>query len=421
MDVQKKRIVICSDGTWNTPETHTNVIKIVRSIKPLSSDGVHQVVFYDQGVGTYNAVDKFIGGAFGKGVEQNVLDAYRFIAHNYQSGDEIYCFGFSRGAYTARALGGMLYTIGLIDKDGLKNLPEAYRYYRSPPQKKNQQTYSHNVKPEIQLMAVWDTVGALGAPTPIIGKLTRSLVGFFDTNLSPKIKHAYHALAIDEKRAPFKPALWTGSIKSDQTVEQVWFSGVHSDVGGGYGETGLSDIALKWMIQKSTQCGLEFDEDYLMNETLIRPNVAGTLHDTYKFGYRMMEKLGMQSGVRQLNGDPSNPPINISVHKSVIQRTEQVIDYQPENLVDTLPIAHTDENRYFVRMVAHQLQGEIENGNETVTCQILDYSPKGGARVQCQNELEVADSISICSPKFDKTVATLAWKKDNIYGLKFAA
>ena len=101
MDVQNKRIVICCDGTWNTPEQATNVVKLLRSIKPYSEDGMHQVVFYDQGVGTYNPIDKFIGGAFGKGVEQNVLDAYRFIARNYQQGDELYCFGFSCGAYTA--------------------------------------------------------------------------------------------------------------------------------------------------------------------------------------------------------------------------------------------------------------------------------------------------------------------------------
>ena len=270
-------------------------------------------------------------------------------------------------------------------------------------------------------MAVWDTVGALGAPTPIIGKLTRSLVSFLDTRLSPQIKHAYHALAIDEKRGPFKPALWTGSINSDQTVEQVWFSGVHSDIGGGYANTGLSDIALKWMIHKSIQCGLEFDENYLMNKALINPNVAGTLHDTYKFGYRVMEKLGMQSGVRRLNGDPNNPPINISVHESVIQRTKQVKAYHPENMVDSLPIAHTNKNRHFLRIVPDELKGEIKNGNETLACQVLDYSSLGGARIQCKTELELTDSISISSPKFKNTVATLVWKKDNIYGLKFAA
>ena len=421
MDAQKKRIVICSDGTWNTPENPTNVVKVVRSIKPISAEGIHQVVFYDQGVGTYNAVDKFIGGAFGKGVEQNVLDAYRFIAHNFKHGDEIYCFGFSRGAYTARALGGMLQTIGLIDKGGLKHLPEAYKYYRSPPEERTSLKYNDNFNPDIKMMAVWDTVGALGAPTPILGKLTRPLVGYYDTHLSPQIKNAYQALAIDEKRAPFKPALWTGSINPDQSVEQVWFSGVHSDVGGGYVESGLSDIALKWMIQKSIHCGLEFDEGYLNNEALIRPNATGVLHDSYHFGYRLMEKMGMDSGVRQLRGEPDNPPINVSIHASVLERVEQVPSYQPENLVDSLPVTRTNENRQFIRISEDQLEGEIISVNDTVTCQILDYSPLGGARIQCKESIETVGEITISSPKFAKKTATLAWKKDDTYGLKFAA
>lgn len=421
MSVQKKRIVICSDGTWNTPENPTNVVKIVRSIKPLSSDGVHQVVFYDQGVGTYNAVDKFIGGAFGKGVEQNVLDAYRFIAHNFKAGDEIYCFGFSRGAYTARALGGLLDTIGLIGKDGLHDLPAAYRYYRSHPLDRLSHKYIDNFKPDIQMMAVWDTVGALGAPTPLLGKLTRHLVGYYDTSLSSKVKNAFHALAIDEKRSPFQPALWTGSINADQTVEQVWFSGVHSDVGGGYVETGLSDIALSWMIQKAVRCGLEFDEAYLQNESLVRASVEDVLHDTYSFGYRILERLGMRSGVRQLKGNQDNPPLNIAVHASVIQRKNQVPDYSPENLDHSIPIARTDENRKFFRIMEQQLEGELKMDNKAVSCKILDYSVLGGAKIQCNDELDGDDSITISSAKFEQTTATLAWKKDNTYGLKFAA
>ena len=418
MDVQNKRIVICCDGTWNTPEQPTNVVKLLRSIKPYSDDGKHQVVFYDQGVGTYNPIDKLIGGAFGKGVEQNVLDAYRFIAHNYQQGDELYCFGFSRGAYTARALGGMLHSIGLLPKDELKNLPAAYKYYRTPPQKRNAQTYEQMIKPEIKLMAVWDTVGALGAPTPILGRFTKSLVGFFNTHLSPDIKNAYQALAIDERRGVFQPALWTGEINSDQTVEQSWFAGVHSDVGGGYAQATLSNVALSWMVSKSRSLGLDFSNEYLSYRGEMH---ADDLHDSYSWAYGAMEKLGVKEGVRQLQGEYDNPPINIAIHESVIQRMDQVESYQPINFINTLPISRTDERRHYTRLKTQQLQGLLQTGGEDIGCEILDYSPMGGVKISCDEGLKESGTIAISSARFAKTLATCVWQQGNTYGLNFAA
>ena len=421
MESLKKRIVICCDGTWNTPDRPTNVVKLVRGIKPIGTDGRHQVVFYDQGVGTYNVVDRVIGGAFGKGVEQNVLDAYRFIAHNYQIGDEIYCFGFSRGAYTARALGGMLHAIGLLSKDELHALPTAYKYYRTPPTKRDAQSYAHNLRPEITMMGVWDTVGALGAPTPILGKLTKPLVGFFNTHLSSDIKNAFHAVAIDEKRGPFSPALWTGKINADQIVEQVWFAGVHSDVGGGYINSGLSDTSLIWMVQKANRLGLEFDEDYLSDKEKVNPNVLDEIHDSYSWFYRSLEKITGNNGVRSLETEVDNPPINVSVHESVLERIEMVEDYNPMNFIDTLPVSRTDDRRLHARSKTKQLQGSVQADQQVAACRILDYSPMGGVRVECEEDLGLADDITISSSKFAKTVATCAWKKGNTYGLKFAA
>ncbi|OUS10567.1 hypothetical protein A9Q90_00990 [Gammaproteobacteria bacterium 54_18_T64] len=418
MDAQNKRLVICCDGTWNSPEQATNVVKLLRSIKPYSADGKHQVVFYDQGVGTYNLVDKLIGGAFGKGVEQNVLDAYRFIANNYQQGDEIYCYGFSRGAYTARALGGMLHSIGLLPKDELHHLSSAYKYYRTPPQKREMMAYEDNHKPEIKLMAVWDTVGALGAPTPILGRFTQALVGFFDTHLSPEIKHAYQALAIDEKRAVFQPALWTGEINSDQTVEQCWFAGSHGDVGGGYAQSTLSNVALSWMVYKSAALGLDFSNEYLSYRGEMH---ADDIHDPYNLFYQGLEKLGVKQGVRQLQGDIDNPPINMSMHESVIQRMDQVESYQPVNFINTLAIARTDERRHFTRLKTAKLQGLLQTDKEAIGCEILDYSPLGGVKINCDQGLHEADTIAISSARFAKTLATCVWQQGNTYGLHFAA
>ncbi|WP_281557747.1 DUF2235 domain-containing protein [Thalassomonas sp. RHCl1] len=420
MKVQNKRIVICCDGTWNTPDKPTNVVKIVRSLTPYGKDGKNQVVFYDQGVGTYNASDRMMG-IFGKGIGQNIIDAYRFIAHNYQEGDDIYCFGFSRGAYTVRALGGMLHTVGLLPKDELHTLPQAYKYYRTPPHKREYQRYSHYPKPEIAVMAVWDTVGALGVPIPLLGQLTKPWVGFFDTRLTPEIKHAYQALAIDEKRPPFKPALWTGSSHPGQTIEQVWFAGCHSDIGGGYDESSLSDISLLWMIQKVASLGLDFDQSYLKDKSKVDANVCGRMHDSYSLPYRLMERLGGKAEIRSLEGELDYPAINVSIHESVLERLKKVDDYQPENLHESWSFARSDERRHFSRIITSQLTGEIQIDQQQTPCKILDYSPLGGARVQCDNELDKLEKITISSAKFAKTLATCAWKKDNIYGLNFAA
>ena len=418
MDVQNKRIVICCDGTWNSPSEPTNVVKLLRSIRPYSEDGKHQVVFYDQGVGTYNLFDKIIGGAFGKGLEQNVLDAYRFIAHNYQQGDEIFCFGFSRGAYTARALGGMLHSVGLLPKDELHQLPAAYKYYRTPPNKRGNQDYGQNEKPQIKLMAVWDTVGALGAPTPILGRLSKSLVGFFNTDLSPDIENAYHALAMDEKRGVFQPDLWTGIIGKDQTVEQVWFSGVHSDVGGGYEQATLSDVALSWMVHKAEALGLDFAQEY---PSCIGEVHTGDLHDSYSWLYKGMERVGVKEGVRELQGEIDNPPINILIHESVIERMDQDASYQPVNFIDTLPVARTNDRRHFTRLKSEHLEGLLQVDDKAVSCEILDYSREGGAKIQCNHGLAVSDTLAVSWGEFTETLATCVWHEGNLYGLKFAA
>ena len=421
MKVQNKRLVICSDGTWNTPQTLTNVIKTVRCIKPVGEDGKHQIVFYDQGIGTYNILDKIMGGVFGKGIEQNIIDAYRFIAHNYQAGDEIYCFGFSRGAYTVRALSGMLHTIGVLPKSELHTLTAAYKYYRTPAYKRNSGEYAQYHKPQIEVMAVWDTVGSFGVPTPFIRGLTKPFISFFDTHLSPDVKSAYQALALDEKRPPFQPALWSGTHGENQKVEQVWFCGAHSDVGGGYPQSGLSDISLMWMIEKVSLSGLAFDESYLTDKTKVDANSSAPLHDSYGWPYRLMEKLGAKPQPRDINAELESGAINVSVHESVHERIKQVEDYQPENLNGHLSLSRADERRQYTRTLTEQLLGKIHTEKQQTHCKILDYSPLGGVRVQCDDNLDNGADITISSSKFDKTLATCAWKKDNIYGLHFAA
>ena len=304
-----KRIIICCDGTWNKPGNRdrgkmvkTNVQKIYESINEGTAE-VPQVKFYGQGVGTgFSFRNHFLGGATGLGIDENIQDAYKFLMWNYSQGDQIYLFGFSRGAYTVRSLAGFIRNCGIMKPEYLHLISEAYHLYRdrtslthpdSDLMKAFKKSYGIDSDETIlRFMGVWDTVGALGIPLKLFGASNKKFE-FHDVTLSSKIEYAYHALAIDEKRKIFRPALWEisdNAIKTPgvQTSEQVWFSGVHSNVGGGYEDAGLSDITLEWMIDKAANTGLEFDEQY---KDKIKMSSVGELRNSRTGMYRIFPPL----------------------------------------------------------------------------------------------------------------------------------
>jgi len=256
-----KRIIFCADGTWDSAQNDTNVYKLFKMIPTTAT----QVPFYDDGVGSDGTpIEKLLGGAFGDGLFQKIKDGYTKIAHAYDQGDEIFIFGFSRGAYTARSLAGMIAICGLPTKSFDNNLiTTAFQAYRNKDQRA---ALLAGLAPygmfnaQIKMVGVWDTVGSLGIPA-LFGGVSPILYGFLDTSLHPDVLNAYQALAIDEKRREFPPTLWTSQPTIGQVIEQVWFSGVHCDVGGGYPETGLSDIALSWIGGKAKALGLELVEN----------------------------------------------------------------------------------------------------------------------------------------------------------------
>jgi len=325
-----KRIVVCSDGTWSTPDQRatTNVVKMSLAITPSDPTGKSQVVFYDQGVGTGNFLDRLTGGAFGGGLYQNIEDAYRFLMNNYDDGDEIFLFGFSRGAYTVRSTAGLVRKTGVLQKLHANKFPDAYRLYRSRdvgPDAENVQRfreqYSRTV--EINFLGVWDTVGALGLPVRGLRFLTRRRYEFHDVELSRIVKSAYHAVAIDERRAPFTPSLWTSKQKEGQTIEQVWFVGVHSDVGGGCPDAQLSDITFMWMKGKAQRCGLAFDEEFV--NTFIHPDESGVLHNSKIGLYRLTP------GITRAIGEPAYA--NQAIHCTAVDRLANDASYKPANLI----------------------------------------------------------------------------------------
>lgn len=260
-----KRIVICSDGTWQTPnqKNTTHVVEMARSVLPTDPDGTVQVVFYDWGVGTEGGIRRWAGGISGVGIRRNIRDCYRFLMHNYEDGDEIYLFGFSRGAYTVRSLAGLIRNCGVLQKTEAARLGEAYDMYcrdDAGPDSEEARCFrsAHSREAMIEFIGVWDTVGALGIPVRGLSRLTGSLRQFHDVELSSYVKHGCHALAIDERRSPFRPSLWQFKPKPGQIVEQVWFSGDHSNVGGASDPT-LGEPAFAWMKERASYAGLALD------------------------------------------------------------------------------------------------------------------------------------------------------------------
>jgi uncharacterized protein (DUF2235 family) len=255
-----KRLMYCADGTWDDSEDRTNVYTLFKALTTTSA----QLPFYDDGIGAEgNPIRRLVGGAFGTGLWAKIKEGYKKLAHVYEAGDEVYLFGFSRGAYTARSLGGMIAVVGLPTAHFDDNLVElAFNAYRDRDDRAEILATLDRyqlTKATITMIGVWDTVGALGIPA-VVGGVDPAQYGFLDTTLHPDVRNAYQALAIDERRVEFPATLWDPTAAPGQVVEQVWFPGVHCDVGGSYPETGLADIALSWIMNKARVLGAEFDD-----------------------------------------------------------------------------------------------------------------------------------------------------------------
>jgi len=321
-----KNIIICLDGTWNKPDEkpheeneETNVRNLWEILE--KDEPEEQVVYYDTGVGSH-WYDRIRGGVSGRGLSKNIREAYYEVCKNYNEGDRVSIFGFSRGAYTARSLSGFIYSCGLINKENLSDdtIAEAFNVYKKADKPTRQAYKDKNIKCEIEIIGVWDTVGALGIPISFFKKFTNRFLQFHDTKINKEIKHAYHALSIDEQRETFRPTLWNvHSGNSHQTIEQVWFAGVHSDVGGGYKEREHSDITFKWMVNKIKDKLILDDSSYPYHQ-----DVSYNIHDSYKFYYGGKER-------RVASATEVNTP---SVHISVLEKLKRINNYKPLALVD---------------------------------------------------------------------------------------
>lgn len=352
-----KRLALFLDGTWNTLDDDTNVWRL----KSLCTKSPEQLVYYSAGVGTQRG-EHLSGGMFGIGINEEVTAAYEWLSEHYEADAQVFIFGFSRGAFTARSLAGFISKCGLLKPGSPVSLKQLYQRYRNGTAKSVRalgrvardglsqedawiKEYSRPIP--IWFQGVWDTVGTLGVPLPCVPKVSRADFAFLETDLRINDTHAYHALAIDEHRAAFAPTLWVkNTLKSGDTfpprpieqVEQRWFVGAHSNVGGGYENDLLAQIPLRWLMRKAIAHGLLFNDEVVIdgdeNKCPIRDSLAEMAHGIYEvltFGKHFFRPIGAEPVDA---GDAVTTTINETIDGTVFDRWRYDTSYRPENLME---------------------------------------------------------------------------------------
>jgi len=312
-----KNIVVFSDGTGQEggKGNNTNVYKLFNMVEDRTAN---QITFYDRGLGT--GLRKITGNISGMGISQNIRECYHFLFENYMAGDKIFLFGFSRGATTVRSLSGFIHLFGILPKSRPELIKKAYKIYKIKDSKKRKAkaddfvSRHHNQWTKIKFLGVWDTVSALGLPIKSLSTLVDWIPifrhKFHNLALSESVEHARQALAIDDERLTFHPKIWDKAIMDYQTMKQVWFSGMHTDVGGGYQEHELSDIPFIWMVEEAKQFGLRI---YPKHNVKTNPNPDGFMHNSRK-GF---PGFLFRKATRTWNLDTHGKPV---VHQSAILR-----------------------------------------------------------------------------------------------------
>src|SRR5262245_7735293 len=305
-DQQKKRLAVFLDGTWNSVNSNTNVWRMRALCASKSKDGKPQLIYYEVGV------NGFLGGVFGQGLDENIRLAYEWLIENYNEGDEIFIFGFSRGAFTARSLAGLIAIDGILKAGSPIGVTELFDRYK----RGNEETiwtlremdasgntsklttqerwllkYSQPAK--VKMVGVWDTVGSVGVAAGNIPGISRSQFDYLQTGLFLPILNGYHAIAIDEHRSDFAPTLWSVRHPKDPNakrtpermlpnVEQRWFVGAHANVGGGYEGDLLAQAPLRWMMQKAEAHGLSFRSEVALDGEALKAPIIDSYHPFLK-------------------------------------------------------------------------------------------------------------------------------------------
>ncbi len=386
-----KNIILLSDGTGNSSGklARTNVWRLYQALDLSTSEGQkEQITYYDDGVGTASFKPlALLGGITGWGLKRNVLDLYTFLCRHYKSGDQIYCFGFSRGAFTIRVLAGLIGNQGLVQAATESDLQyladQAFRAYRACYERslikpfrllrnallrlwhwrRKRYNPENNADVNITFLGLWDTVAAYGLP---FDELTAAWdfifpLSFPDRNLSNKVERACHALALDDERHSFHPELWNEETEGDgsKRILQVWFAGMHSNLGGGYPDDGMAHVALNWMMDEVEE-KLDPAEEKLDPAGIVIPeglrfiaaervrlraaaDVNGKMYDSrrglggaYRYLPRKLENLTQENRDKKKNRVIIKTP---KIHESVFTRiNNRVNGYAPIGLPDNYEV-----------------------------------------------------------------------------------
>ena len=351
-----KRIAIFLDGTWNKLENNTNVWRLRSLCDPKATD---QIAYYSKGVGT-SFGESVRGGVEGYGIDDEIMDAYTWLTQAFEPDDEIFIFGFSRGAYTARSLSGFISKCGVLIPGAPLSIEQLYARYRrsgaptinalihgsKPTDLEERWITKYCVPTKIKMVGVWDTVGSLGSPIASVRKKVEEY-RFLDTHLRLNNEYAFHALAIDENRKQFEPTLWnkTSNIVPSPAdpperplsqVEQRWFVGAHANVGGGYASDVLAQPPLEWLMGKAAAFGLRFRDGFVADGQ----SPGSPITDSYAdFGWGLVRFLSRRF-YRPIGADPdkgatrATERINETIDGTVFDRWRGNPDYRPPNLKD---------------------------------------------------------------------------------------
>ncbi|MDB5615924.1 DUF2235 domain-containing protein [Tardiphaga sp.] len=350
-----KRLALFLDGTWNTVSDNTNVWRLRSLFLPVGPDGIEQRAYYSTGLGTKFG-EKVRGGMFGSGIDTAITSAYEWLIENFEFGDEIFILGFSRGAYTARSLSGFISKCGLAKRGAPLGVNQLYKRYRNKEARTIRALF--DVKPQdlsfedawllkhsravpIKFIGVFDTVGALGVPFPLVRRIFGSAYPFLNTGLRQNNEHAFHALAVDEHREPFAPTLWTNQGATNaaprpiEKTEQRWFVGAHANVGGGCFSDLLAQLPLSWIESKAQILGLGLSSGYAAEDSAITGKISDSYAEFMKGCYRLV-KLGARYyrpiGVPPPEEGPNVKNINETIDRSVFDRWRADKSYRPPGL-----------------------------------------------------------------------------------------
>ncbi len=358
-----KRLAIFLDGTWNTLENNTNVWRLKSLCDPKATD---QLVYYGKGVGTTMG-ERVRGGVIGYGIDREILEAYVWLIQVFEPGDQIFIFGFSRGAYAARSLSGLIAKCGVLSPGAPLSIEQLFDRYRRSSEKtlakllgasaddrtlEERWMTRYCVPTPIRFVGVWDTVGSVGNPLAPLQRRVQAY-RYLDTHLRKQNEFAFHALALDERRRAFEPTLFTRTVDNDAAptptrpldqVEQRWFVGAHANVGGGYASDALAQGPLVWIMEKAQAVGLTVRSGF--EPEIVAPSAPIT--DSYAtFGTRLT-RIFSRPFDRVIGADPdvgtqrTTSRINETIDVSVFERWLADPTYRPASLVEWAARRHVD-------------------------------------------------------------------------------